>query len=56
MNPRPAWSSMARARDFAAHRYYTLDRDLLWQTVSESVRDSAATIQDMLRAVSGVRE
>ena len=46
------WSSMARVRDRAAHHYYKLDRDVVWETAQTAVPAAAVAIQVALRALA----
>ena len=50
--PAVPWSSMARVRDRAAHHYYKLDRDVVWDTSRTAVPAAAAAVQVALRALA----
>ncbi|HEY0776590.1 MAG TPA: HepT-like ribonuclease domain-containing protein [Gemmatirosa sp.] len=50
--PAVPWSSMARVRDRAAHHYYKLDRDVLWETSRTAVPAAAVAVEAALQAVA----
>jgi uncharacterized protein with HEPN domain len=47
--PDVPWSPMARVRDRAAHHYYKLDRDLVWDTARTAVPAAGIAIRAALR-------
>ncbi len=49
--PDVPWSPMARVRDRAAHHYYKLDRDVLWDTARTAVPMAAAAVRTALRVL-----
>ncbi|HEY0779075.1 MAG TPA: HepT-like ribonuclease domain-containing protein [Gemmatirosa sp.] len=50
--PAVPWSSMARVRDRAAHHYYTLDRDVVWETSRTAVPIAAVAVEAALQALA----
>lgn len=49
--PDVPWSPMARVRDRAAHHYYKLDRDVVWDTAREAVPATGVAIRAAFRAL-----
>lgn len=49
--PDVPWSAMARVRDRAAHHYYKLDRDVVWETAQAAVPAAAAALRFALAAL-----
>lgn len=47
--PDVPWSPMARVRDRAAHHYYKLDADIVWDTAHAAVPAAGAAIRAALR-------
>ena len=49
--PNVPWSPMARVRDRAAHHYYKLDREVVWDTARVAVPAAAVVIRASLEAL-----
>ena len=49
--PDVPWSAMARVRDRAAHHYYKLDPDVVWETARAAVPAAAVALRAALRAL-----
>lgn len=49
-HPSIAWREIAGMRDFVAHAYFALDRDILWSAIQDDVPRLHATLKTVVPA------